>query len=74
MWVQTKTDPVTLVNLDHASVVVRTISGKIGVIAMIAGKSVLLADCDPVEAADAVLRLLAARMQRNPPVVDLTHV
>jgi len=72
MWVQTKTDAMTLVNLDHATLIQRSTShGKPAVIAMIEGKGVLLAVCDTPEDAAAILAHIAAVLHTNPPALDL---
>ena len=68
MWVQTKTDPVTLVNLDHVSLVFRS---RKEVLATIADKDVPLAECDSAEEANEILLQLAGYMHTNVPLVDL---
>ncbi len=75
MWVQTRTEPTTLVNLDHATKIQRsTSSGKPAVIATIEGTGVPLAVVDTVEAADAILVHVATLMQSNPPLIDLSFM
>ncbi len=77
MWVQTRTDPTTLVNLDQASKVYTTGRNqreKPMVMATIGEKAVPLADCDSVEAAEGILEHIGAVMHTNLPMLDLRHI
>ncbi len=68
MWVTTKTDPPTLVNLAHASTVLADGST---VVAYIAGKQALLARCGSADEAAAILLRIEECIGENFPTLNL---